>query len=352
MRHTPVVTAALVVLAMVIAPVGAAIAPAGDGPASSASQAAAQESASETAANETNVSAGEQLSGVVGVQEAEIAGEIEQRSFGVRVAAAASDGSKAAVVNETVGDLEARLAALEDRKERLRAARENGSMSYGQYAARMAVLSAETETVRRVANDTERVSEDLPDEVLREHGVNVSAIQTLQRNAANLTGPEVAAVARTIAGPSVGNGSDVPRGPPENATDGAGDESAGAASDVERAAASVERAAAAVERADGFVVEDVGDAADALATARTQLEAANESLDAARDALDAGDEERASELAAEALERADSAEESAETAIEQAGGGQSGDDATTADGTDGGTSDGDAGDGGTTESAP
>lgn len=50
--------------------------------------------------------------------------------------------------------------------------------------------------------------------MLEENGVNVSAIQTLKRNASDMSGPEVAAVAQSIAGPNAG--APVSTGAPEN----------------------------------------------------------------------------------------------------------------------------------------
>ncbi|MDY6779809.1 MAG: hypothetical protein SV760_04545, partial [Halobacteria archaeon] len=43
------------------------------------------------------------------------------------------------------------------------------------------------------------------------NGVNVTAIRMLKQKASNLTGPQVAAIARSIAGPPAG----VPAGPPQ-----------------------------------------------------------------------------------------------------------------------------------------
>jgi len=185
--------------------------------------------------NDTNaseaVSPGERLSGVVGVQSAELEGEVEKRTFGLKVARAASDDARAQVVNEQLGDLEQRVATLGERRQALEQARANGSMSGGEYAARVSELTAESRTVSDLANDTDETASGLPADVLEANGVNVSAIQQLRNNASGLTGPEVAEIARSIAGPNVGQaptevpaGGDRPgdAGPPENATDGDG----------------------------------------------------------------------------------------------------------------------------------
>jgi hypothetical protein len=333
MRHTTVVTAALVVLAAAIAPLGVAALPASDAaPSSSATTAVAD---NETQANDTNVSAGEQLSAVAGIEETELGGELEQRSFGIRIANAASNDSKADVVGETVGNLQERLAALRAEKQRLREARDNGSMSQGQYAARMAELSAKTESLRQLATQTEAASSELPSEVLSEHGVNATAIQTLRQDAATMTGPAVADVARSIAGPGLGNTSVGMQGPPENVTRGTDGEGGNGAADVERAATAVERASDSVERADKLVTGEQTDAADALETAKTHLDDANATLEEASAALEAGNDAEAAALAEQVLEQASDAEEHAQTALDGAstanGGGQAGGGATTSD---------------------
>ncbi|MFB6269690.1 MAG: hypothetical protein ABEH83_07085, partial [Halobacterium sp.] len=164
-------------------------------------------------ANET--APGAQLAGVVDVQGAEVEGEVEQRSFGLRVAAANSNASKASVVAQQAQTLEAQLAALQERKAELEAARENGTISESRYRAEMAGLAARISTLKEMTNATAETAEGLPADVLAERGVNASAIERLRTAASNLSGPEVAAIARSIAGPPNGT-----IGPPTNVSDG------------------------------------------------------------------------------------------------------------------------------------
>lgn len=161
---------------------------------------------------------GERLAGVVGVQRAELDGEVAARAFGRQVAGAASNGSKARIVGATVENISERLAALAEAKADLRAAHENGSIGTGQYRSQLAQLHARQRTLQRLANETEAVAAGLPDATLEANGVNVTAIRTLRTEARNLTGPETAAVARSIAGRGVGNGVGPPadRGPNAN----------------------------------------------------------------------------------------------------------------------------------------
>jgi hypothetical protein len=165
----------------------------------------AQETEIPTAqADDSAVAPGAQLAGVVGVQEAELDGEVQSRTFGIRIARANSEDAKASVVADQVNDSEARLAELQQRKRALDAARENGSMSEGEYRARAAQLHAETRTVQRLANETNETASRLPAGALEQKGINAMAIKTLSQRASELGGPETAAIARDIAGPDVG----------------------------------------------------------------------------------------------------------------------------------------------------
>lgn len=63
---------------------------------------------------------GARLMGVVGVHKAEIAGEVDSRSFGLKIAHAASPNAKAAVVEVQVEALDERLQRLEAQDNRYR----------------------------------------------------------------------------------------------------------------------------------------------------------------------------------------------------------------------------------------
>lgn len=158
-------------------------------------------SASETNQTEDpDIAPGEQLAGVVGIQEAELDGELDERTFGVRIATAASDDARADVVAEQLGDVEGRLSDLDQREAAIEERRADGEMTEGQYAAEMARIAAETRTAERLVNASEEEASDLPAELLEERGVNAEAIATLQDRANELGGPEVATIARSIAG--------------------------------------------------------------------------------------------------------------------------------------------------------
>jgi hypothetical protein len=172
-----------------------------------------------TSATNATLSPGERLAGTVGVERAAVAGEIEGRAFGQRMAAADSNDSRAAIVAAQVGDLQTRLDELQAQRAALRAAYDNGSLSHGQFRARMAQLHAEQRALQWRANQTEHVAGQLPAETLQANGVNVTALNMVRSQAANLTGPQVAAMARSIAGPGAGHGMG---GPPAFAGNGTG----------------------------------------------------------------------------------------------------------------------------------
>ena len=196
--------------------------------------------------NETqngSVAPGEVLAGVVGVEQAEFDGELDARTFALRLSNATTNESKAAILAAEFGSLENRSEELAERRAELTAARENGSISEGKYRAELAKLHAQSKTVQRLVNQTANASEGLPAETLEAKGINATAVRMLQSEAETLTGPETAAVAQTIAGPDAGesaasddapdvaqnrsqggadraeDATDGDRGPPENRTE-------------------------------------------------------------------------------------------------------------------------------------
>jgi hypothetical protein len=156
--------------------------------------------------NETGTNPGAQLAGVVGVQRAEIDSEVESRSFGQQIAAAASNESKAAVVAGSLNDSRDRISELRERLSALEAARENGTISQGRYRAQTAQLTAEINSLERRVEQANETAASLPEPVRERHGINDSNIQRLREDAQNLSGPETAEIARGIAGDNPGRG--------------------------------------------------------------------------------------------------------------------------------------------------
>ena len=171
-------------------------------PAAAAGQADADANSSTNAS--ADVAPGEQFAGVVGVTEAEFEGEMAERTFGVKVAQEASAEAQSDVVAEQLGDVQQRVEELEQREQELREARENGSMTEGEFRAEMAVVATEKETAARLATHSENAASGLPEDTLAERGVDVTAIAELRQRASAIGGGNVSAIARSIAGDSVG----------------------------------------------------------------------------------------------------------------------------------------------------
>ncbi|GAB3690177.1 hypothetical protein GCM10028857_26300 [Salinarchaeum chitinilyticum] len=202
----------LLALGLLLAPLAAAAAPGFAGPSGIVgSDAAGSQGAPAQSAN-GSISAGEQVAGAIGAEGASLDAEVSERSFGVKLAAAETNGSTAAVVAERLALIEQRLDALAATNESLTARADNGSITYGTYAARMAAVEAERSSLARQLNASQTVAEGLPADVLADNGVDAAAIDELRTRASELGGQQLRELAQSIAGPGVGNGF----GPPGN----------------------------------------------------------------------------------------------------------------------------------------
>ena len=166
--------------------------------------------------NETaDISPGERLSGVVGVQNAEVTGEVESRAFEVGLNRAETPEERADIVAQRLDRSEQQLGEIEQRQRELRERRDAGELSQGAYAARMAETAARAETVERGANRTAVVAGEIPETVRADRGLDDERLETLRTRANELRGPEVAAIARGVTGTDVGGPmASERRGPP------------------------------------------------------------------------------------------------------------------------------------------
>lgn len=205
----------LVALALVVASVGAVPL---SGLAATGGPVAADGDAATNGTGNATVAPGQQLSGVVGVQQAELEGDVESRAFGLQVARAASENATAGVVAAQFDSIEERLSHLEERRANLAEARANGSMNHGRYAVEAAELATRSQTLRQLANQTDDTARGLPAERLEARGINATAIQRLHQRASDLAGSEIADVARAITGPHATPG----HGPPDDRHGGHG----------------------------------------------------------------------------------------------------------------------------------
>lgn len=172
--------------------------------------------ANETEDENASVTPGARLAGVVGVQQAEIQGEVESRSFGLSIAAANSNNSKVRLLANHTERLEQRLQELENRTEQLNESYRNGTIETGTYHARLAQVTAQIRTLERLSNQSVETARHMPQEALRAHGVNITHLEQLRTHARNMTGSQVSEIARKMAGPQVGHPMGQARGPPED----------------------------------------------------------------------------------------------------------------------------------------
>lgn len=148
-------------------------------------QAAATPTPTETAGE---VSPGVRLAGNIGVRNAELEGKVESRAFEISIARATSAEAKAEIVSERVTRAEHQLEALEQRRNEIRTALDNGSMTYEEYRARRATIAANAQTVLDVLTYAEQVTKDLPTLILDDVSVDLTTIRTLQGRARVLAG--------------------------------------------------------------------------------------------------------------------------------------------------------------------
>lgn len=108
--------------------------------------------------------------------------------------------ARAAKLNDT-------LATLAERNHTLAERYRNGSLSYEGYVAAASQLNGRVEALEDGVGGTSRAAQRA--------GLNLSALETLRHEASNVTGPEVAGVARSLVDGDRGPPPDVPgRGPP------------------------------------------------------------------------------------------------------------------------------------------
>lgn len=163
--------------------------------------------------NSTNASVppGAMLAGSIGAQQAEIRGTVDHRAFGLQVAAARTNQTRAQLLVQNQDRLQERLDALQERLHTMEQARENGSISQARYQVQVTKIETEANQIRSMANTSAQIARGMPVEILEANGVNVTAIEQLREHARTMTGPEVARLARQIAGHQTGH----PLGPPD-----------------------------------------------------------------------------------------------------------------------------------------
>ncbi len=146
-RTRVAVLAALLTVVVVAAVAASGLAAGSSGGAGlfAADESATNESATNETANASADGPGATLSGAVGGESARLEGEIEADTYRLRVARANGTAGRVAVLEAMAADLEARLATLKERQERL-----NGSVDH---PGRGSYLAARSTVQQRVLAD-------------------------------------------------------------------------------------------------------------------------------------------------------------------------------------------------------
>lgn len=193
-----VAVAAVVGVALVTVPVFGAVG--GIAPASDGAAVAQTNETNDTATS--NVSFGTRISSFMQASTAETDSSVDAGMWAAEYNRS-DDRQRPAVVQSRIGQLERRGERLRDRMARLQAKYENGTVPRVAYRAQASRLTAELNALGESINET--------DERARAVGVNASQLDRLRTETRNLSGQEVAAVARDL-----GVGRPDHAGPPED----------------------------------------------------------------------------------------------------------------------------------------
>lgn len=136
---------------------------------------------------ESEMAPGQRLAGSIGAHRAELEGDVETRRLTIRLEGAATADAETSIVADRVAEIEVRIDALEARLAALEAARENGSMSAGEYRARRAIVAAEAEGLLAQLEDAESVTVSLSTSLLLEYDLELVEIRSLADRARELT---------------------------------------------------------------------------------------------------------------------------------------------------------------------
>jgi uncharacterized membrane protein YgcG len=104
----------------------------------------------------------------------------------------ANESERARLATARAAGLDDRVATLRAERETLRQLRENGTISGPEYAARVSRLNGRIDALDEAVNGTERATQRA--------GLDVEGLETLENEASNLTGQQVAGIARELAG--------------------------------------------------------------------------------------------------------------------------------------------------------
>lgn len=181
---------------------GVAATTGGDAAATDARFAAVQSNDSAAQNDNASTSLGGDISSFMQSSAAEIDGAVETGMWSAEFNATNDRSRQQRLVERRTDDLRTELNDLQERKEELINERDAGNVSEAAYKAQIGQLLGRINALKSAINATEPRA--------RQAGTNVDALEMLEDDAQNLTGPEIAAVARNTTG--VGNGSGPPDG--------------------------------------------------------------------------------------------------------------------------------------------
>lgn len=158
---------------------------------------------------------GARIAGVVGAEGVELRASVERRALDVRLRKANTSTTRATVIAAAVDGLDDRVETLRERKQRLQAARENGTLSEAAYRAKIARLVARIDAVEKLANASAVAARDVAASDRDAEGIDVEHLRDVERSADALTDANVTSIARTVTDGGRGDPpADPPRGGP------------------------------------------------------------------------------------------------------------------------------------------
>lgn len=187
-------------------PAGATTDAVGEADATASRPAVEPAAQSAAAANDSanNSSLGADISSFMQASAAEADGTVDTGMWTAEFDATENESARAELVERRTDELRDRLNELQQRKEELTAEREAGNVSETAYKAKISNLVGRIESLRSAINATEPRAERV--------GADAEELDTLRSQTENLTGPEIAAVARNVSGVDAANVSAGPGG--------------------------------------------------------------------------------------------------------------------------------------------
>ncbi|UPW01172.1 hypothetical protein M0R88_03485 [Halorussus gelatinilyticus] len=158
-----------------------------------------------------NSSLGTDISSFMQSSAAEVGGAVETGMWTAAFNGTENQSVRVELVETRTSQLRKELADLRQRRAELVAQRKAGNISRTAYKAKMSRLVGEIDALRSAIDTTTNRAEQV--------NANVEALGNLRSETKNLTGPEIAAVARNVTGVGVGEGE---RGPPNGVGEGNG----------------------------------------------------------------------------------------------------------------------------------